>query len=390
VNAPKDVIVSPKHILSSVQPSASYSSRVRIVEIDFHTDKRYEEFLASHAGSCIFHQPGWLNALEMEYGAKCVLLACENPEGNLEGVMPLLYTRGLPFPVGRHETARRLSSLPRSPLGGPVSTSKENTALLLRAALEKSRAEAGLRLEVKTQVQLPTDLVDGLVCTIWRPTYVLEIPNRPEDLKFGDARNRHNINWAVKKAIKQGLKLRVAESESELRAWYRLYLETMRRNVVPPRPLRLFMAMWKNLAPRGSMQLQLAEQHDGGQRRLVAGSIFLTFGGTVWYAFTGVGDADRSLHANDLILWDSINNACRSGARWFDLGEVAEEHPELVRFKTKWGAQPKNQYRYYSNEETESGLVKSKIHTTKLLRSVWQHLPLQMTARLGDWLYSRL
>ena len=59
VNAPKDVIVSPKHILSSVQPSASYSSRVRVVEIDFHTDKRYEEFLASHAGGCISHRTLW-------------------------------------------------------------------------------------------------------------------------------------------------------------------------------------------------------------------------------------------------------------------------------------------------------------------------------------------
>jgi hypothetical protein len=367
-----------------------YSSGIRVIEIDIHTDRRYEEFLIRYGGSSIFHHPGWLNALEMEYGAKCLVLACENAEGNLEGVIPLMYTRGVPFSVGRHETGRRLSSLPRTPVGGPVSTSTEITAQLLRAALERSKAEPAVRLEIRTKAQLPIDLVNGLICTPWRPTYVLEIPNRREDLNFGDARNRHNIKWAVRKAIKQGLKLREAGTESDVRAWYRLYLETMRRNVVPPRPLRLFMAIWKNLAPRGLMRLRLAEQHDGCQRRLVAGSIFLSFGDTVWYAFTGMGDADLSLHSNDLILQDSISNACGTGARWFDLGEVAEEHPELARFKTKWGAQPKNQYRYYSNEQTELDQAKSKSQTRRLFRSVWQQLPLEITARLGDLIYGRL
>jgi len=213
-----------------------------------------------------------------------------------------------------------------------------------------------------------------------------------EELRFGDARNRHNIKWAVKKAERYGLRVRIAETERDLHAWYPLYVQTMRRNFVPPRPLRLFVAMWRNFVPSGLMRLQLAEHQDGQQRRLVAGSIFLISGDTILYAFTGVGDKDLGLHSNDLILWHSISEACGTGIRWFDFGEVSEDHPQLIRFKTKWGAQPKDQYRYYSGDQVRSNgsYFNSRGVLMGLVSAIWRRLPLPVTAQLGDWMYSRL
>jgi hypothetical protein len=329
----------------------------KVVEVDFDNDPRYECFLASQPEAMIFHHPGWLHVLEAESRTKSVVLACQNAAGDLEAVLPMMYTRGLPFNIGTQQTGRRLSSLPRTPAAGLVSSSSDATTMLLRFALDKADAE-GIQLQIKCSRELPVEPVGGLVHTTWRPTYVLEIPECREDLRFGDARNRHNLKWAVKKAEKKGLGIRPAESEAELRAWHPLYLETMRRNVVPARPLRLFLAMWRELSPRGLMQLQLAEHVDGNQRRLVAGSIFLKFGETIWYAFTGVADRDLSLHPNDLILWDAIHSACGTGVRWMDFGEVSEEHPELVRFKTKWGSRPQPQHRYYAGGAiAESGAM---------------------------------
>ena len=285
-----------------------------------------------------------------------------------------------------------MSSLPRTPVGGPVFIRPEYALPLLQAAIELTEALGGVQLQIKSQMQLPTELVHELISVPWRPTYVLEIPNRTEELRFGDARNRHNIKWAVKKAEQNGMTVRPAENESELVAWYPLYLQTMRRNLVPARPLRLFVAMWRNLVSRGLMRLQLAEQKQDNGQRVVAGSIFLTFGDTTWYAFTGIGDKDLGLHANDLILWHSINEFCGTGVRRFDFGEVSEDHPELVRFKTKWGARPQDQYRYYSSDPP----VGSRDQKTllglpmQLIRRIWQRLPLRVTAQLGDWIYSRL
>ena len=75
-----------------------------------------------------------------------------------------------------------------------------------------------------------------------------------------------------------------------------------------------------------------------------------------------------------------------------NLGEVPDEHPELVRFKTKWGAEPKRQYRYYAREANDEivGAPKVITHTVAFLRRCWQRLPLGVTAQLGDLIYSRL
>jgi CelD/BcsL family acetyltransferase involved in cellulose biosynthesis len=364
---------------------------MKVVEIDYVNDPRYSRFLASQSEALIFHHPGWLNALAGESRSKCLVLACENAAGNLEGILPLMHTRGLPFNIGAQQTGRRLASLPRTPDAGLVSTDHDASAMLLRIALAKAGAEH-IRLQIKSTRDLPTEKVEGIVRTNWRPTYLLKIPERPGDLQFGDARNRHNLRWGVKKAEKGGLRVRPAESEAELHAWYPAYLATMRRNVVPPRSLRFFRAIWRELAPQGLMQLQIAEQVTDNQRRLVAGSIFFQFGERIWYAFTGVADRDLPLHPNDLILWSAIHNACGTGVRWMDLGEVPEEHPELVRFKTKWGAHPVPQYRYYAVGPTQQSVAAAKVGsgTVGLLRRCWQHLPLAVTAHLGDLIYTRL
>lgn len=367
------------------------SAGTRIVEIDYEDDPRYKRFLASQSHALIFHHPGWLNALAAESRTKCVVLACENAAGELLAILPLMYTRGLPFNIGAQQTGRRLTSLPRTPDAGLVSSDDDATAMLLRFSLAKASAEC-VRLQIKSTRNLPTEKVEGIVYTDWRHTYLVEIPERREHLQFGDARNRHKLRWGVKKAEKVGLRVRPAASEAELRAWYSLYLATMRRNVVPPRSLRFFLAMWRELASQGLMQLQLAEQVDDNQQRLVAGSIFLKFGERMWYAFTGVADRDLPLHPNDLILWNAIHDACGTGVRWMDLGEVPEEHPELVRFKTKWGAQPIQQYRYYAVGAAHETLAAAKVtaHTVGLLRRCWRQLPLGVTAQLGNLIYSRL
>src|SRR5262249_56274015 len=106
-----------------------------------------------------------------------------------------------------------------------------------------------------------------------------------------------------------------AETERDLRAWYGLYVDTMRWHVVPPRPYRFFEVAWQLLRPRGLLRLLLAEQHEARQSRLLAGSIFLMFGQTVFYAFNGRRREDLSLEPNDAIQWQAIHDAFRRGFR---------------------------------------------------------------------------
>src|SRR3989441_1908760 len=243
---------------------------LRVVSIDLLTDKRWEAFLASHPDAVIYQHPGWIRALEKEYGRECIALACEDTGGQLRGILPLMVTRGLPWDLGDHSTRRRLSSLPRTPVAGPLAADPEATGALICAAIERIGMDTSLQLELKPHGELE-QTTDGLVRLPWRQIFVLELPSDPEKIHFGDARNHSRIRWSVNKATKLGVQVRTAEDEHDLRAWYQLYLETMRWNAVPPRPYRFFAALWRGLHPIGLLPLLLAEQKIARQIRLLAG-----------------------------------------------------------------------------------------------------------------------
>src|ERR1700720_564497 len=319
---------------------------LRVGVIDFAKDTRVVPFLVDQMDLLIYHYPCWLSALQDESGQPCLMLAAESSDGSLCGVTPLAYTRGLPIDIFKYQTRRRLSSLPRTPFVGPISIHPAATRLMLSAAIDRAETE-NVHLQIKTARPLPDGGHEKLVCTEWRPTYVLALPESTDQLSFGNSRDRHKLKWGVNKARKLGLSLRLAGTEADLTAWYSLYLTTMRRNFAPPRSLRFFLSLWRQLGGSSAFKLLLAERATSSGVTLVAGSIFLMMGKICFYAFTGSLTKQLGMHANDLILWEAIHKACADGYRSFDFGEVPEEHPELVRFKTKWGAVPRPLYRYY-------------------------------------------
>ena len=385
---------------------------LRIFELDFRSDPRWERFVSAHPGALIYHHPGWLSALESEYGERCVSLACADENGQLNAILPLFYTRGLPLKIGPVASGRRLSSLPRTPVAGPLALNANAARAIVAYAVELAGTE-GAQLEIKSDIPDLNSSLDALTCMPWRPTYVEELPTQVEGklwedfwenlrlprncvscegcrrLRFGNAKRQHRVNWAVNKAKKLGLEVQDAETEEELLAWYRLYLLAMRHNAVPPRSYSFFQSLWVSLHPEGRMRLLLAEQETPGKKRIVAGSILLQFGQTVFYAFTGCAPQDFCLHPHDILQIEAIRGACKGGFRWYDFGEVAEDHEALAQFKTKWGGDPKPLYRYYSPArfiQTANG----NSRLSRSIRKIWRHLPTKATAVLGDLIYRRM
>lgn len=374
---------------ATLQPESG--RKLRIAEIDFHTDPRWNQFLASCPNALIFHHPSWLEALEREYGRHCIGLACEDRSGNLMGILPLMETRGLFANLAGHQTGRRLTSLPRTPLAGPLCVSPHATALLLREAIRRANEMGHRQLELKACDPNLDKLAQGMMRTAWRASYVYPLPEEPESVRFGNARNHARIKWAISKARKHGVEIRVADDEKDLRDWYLIYLYTMRSHAVPVRPYRFFKALWELAHTPGLMRLWLAERMEGNKTRLLAGSIVLGLGQTSYYAFNGCYPRDFPLRPNDLLQWCAIHDACARGFRWYDLGEVPDDNPTLAEFKNKWGTQPKPLYRYYYPAPRHSGIVSStQTGLRRHLVTAWRHMPLKATALLSDWIYSYL
>lgn len=364
--------------------AASYraprGTSLRVIEADARTDPRWKELVCTHPDGLVYHHPDYLASLEAAYGYELVPLACEDTNGRLVGLLPLAWTR---TPVG----GTRLSSLPHTPLSGPLGDETARKALA-EAALARVRQRPRSRLELK----LPSDTlgeVPGLVGSLGDATYVLRLPDDPERLRFGNSRNHGRIRRAVNKAGKAGVAVRAAETTEDLRRWYRLYLRTMQYHAVPPRPYRFFVAAWHRLRPAGLLRLLLAEQHAPGGARLLAGSVLLMSGQTVFYAYNGRDERALALGPNYVIQWRAAHDAVEEGYRRYDLGEVPAKQRGLAHFKSKWGAEPGRLHRYHhpAPPDRGGGPLAPGRPVRELAEAAWRRLPLDATARLGGLLY---
>lgn len=352
-------------------------------EIEPGSDPRWDEFVAEHPEGHVYQHSAWLRCLAAEYARPVVGLSTEDAGGRLTGVMPLVATRGVPLLRGSATLGARLSSLPRTPLAGPLARDRDSTVALLEAAL--ARAD-GAQLQIKRATPDLDGLVEGIGGAPWRASYILSLPDDPEAVRFGNSRNHGRIKWAVNKAHKEGVSVRIANDVGDVRAWYPLYVRTMREVVVPPRPLRLFEAMWQELAPRDMMRLYVAEQEGAG---MIAGSLVLGMGRTAFYAFNGRLRSALALRPNEVLQWEAIHDACRRGFERYDLGEVTQDRAGLAEFKRKWGADEVQLHRYYhplpepsaDSGDDEPGLAR------RMAFAVWPRLPLAATRFAGDIAY---
>lgn len=374
---------------SHQKPLPYHSEKRRVIQMDMK-DPRWDSFVLAAQGATVFHHSGWLAALEDEYGQRPLKLACVEPSGTVAGILPLMVTRGLPLGIGGPSAGPRLSSLPRTPVAGPLGTSEVVLRDLVEAAREHA-SPAGLRLQLKQATTTLDDLMPGLQGTPWRLTYVKQLPADPDCLRFGKSRNHARIAWAVRKAQREGLRVRDATTEADLRDWYRLYLDVNRWRGIPARPYRLFQAAWQHLKPGGFLRLLLVHREQSGREVLLAGSMLLMLGDTTFYMFNGRLKEALPLRPNDLLQWRAMRDAAVAGYRWYDFGEVKGDDEGLAGFKAKWSTETRMLMRYHSPPLRRDALEYSKPGGPPSIRRValgaWHRLPLSVTAFAGEQLY---
>ncbi|HET9897511.1 MAG TPA: GNAT family N-acetyltransferase [Streptosporangiaceae bacterium] len=364
----------------------------RVIQVNA-TDPRWDDFVVRAPGATVYHHSGWLTALQHESRQPLVRFAYEEPDGTLSGILPLMVTRGLPLRLGGASAAGRLSSLPRTPVAGPVAASQAVRSALIETAIDHA-SSAGLRLQLKQAPGALDDPAPDMQASPWRPSYFKELPDDPDKLRFGNSRNHSRIMWAVRKAQREGLEVRPAATETDLRNWYRLYLDVNRWRGLPSRPYRLFRAAWEHLSPGGFLRLLLVHQWRAGRDVLLAGSMLLMLGDTAFYAFNGRLRDALPLRPNELLQWHAMRDAAAASHQWYDFGEVEEGNSGLAAFKAKWDTQTRTLIRYHAppvpGDSTGYRGTGVQGWPGRVALRAWHHVPLGVTALAGDWIYRYL
>ena len=72
--------------------------------------------------------------------------------------------------------------------------------MLVQAAIARAQRDQGARLQIKAGSAGLERLAGGLGGEVWRVAYALDLPERCEDIRFGNSRNHNRIKWSVNKA----------------------------------------------------------------------------------------------------------------------------------------------------------------------------------------------
>jgi CelD/BcsL family acetyltransferase involved in cellulose biosynthesis len=192
---------------------------------------------------------------------------------------------------------------------------------------------------------------------------------------------------AIRKSQREGLTVRPARSEQELRTFFEMHLRIRKYKYgLLAQPYSFFQNIWRNFVEDQHGFLLLALSGD----KIVAGDFFLDWKDTLYYKFNASLPDDLSHRPNDLLIWEGIQRGKELGLAYLDFGLSDIDQDGLIRYKRKFGTEEKTIS--FLRHEPNGGPTPAEKEMRALLgkltsRSTDQLVPDPITERAGEDLY---
>jgi CelD/BcsL family acetyltransferase involved in cellulose biosynthesis len=286
-----------------------------------HHDPQWTAFVSHHPAATCFHQPAWLETLTSAYGFRAGVALQRDADGAVVAGMPLVEVR--------RPTGRRWMCLPFSDECGPlVAPGVSATPLVVQ--VEALRREGGIGdLQVRTGLDIP-----GAASRQVAVTHELALSG-PVEGGARPGRARASVRRHLATAERRGVQVSVAQTLPDISTYYRLHVQTRRRQGVPAQPRSYFRALWERMIAPGHGFVLIAHQGD----RPVAGAVYLLGGRTVTYKYGASDSTAWALRPNHPVMARAIAWATERGYATFDFGRTDLDNQGLMQFKESWGAQ---------------------------------------------------
>jgi len=341
---------------------------MRAVEILDINNEAWSRFVAAQPMATCFHEPEWARAVADSYRYRAFVVVQRAQAGDIVSGLPLMEVRR---PSGR----RRWVSLPFSDECSPLAATGRLAETVVREA-DLLRQEQGV-----AELQIRTDLGPGVgSAELVAVTHTATLNGAGEGPP-APLRPRASVRRHVATARRSGVHVRFAETSDDLlRTYYRLHLQTRRRQGVPVQPRRYFQLLWDRMVLPGRGFVLLAEV-DG---RPVAGAVYLIGGTTVTYKYGASDPGSWALRPNHAVMWTAMTWASDHGYTSFDFGRTDLENLGLRQFKESWGAveRPLSYTTFSGHVDYHRARV-----VTRALSPVIRHCPAFVCRGLGEVLY---
>ncbi|MGC8811395.1 MAG: lipid II:glycine glycyltransferase FemX [bacterium] len=286
----------------------------------------WDDFVYSHPFGWIGHLSSWQRVLGRTTRINnCYnLVLIDEVTGQIKAGLPLYLTKSLTF-------KRKLIGAPLTTIYDPLISTQEQMDSLLKMAKDLLKSSGGSELRIKA-LQSTAFFND--------PTLIKDNEFRYHYLDLGQDleviwKNAHRscIRQHVNKAEKNGVVVRLADNENDLKTFYRLYASTRKRNGLPAIPYAYFESIWDIYKPKGYVYFLLALYNNSTISALMAFRFKNRFSAEA----IGWDMNFKWLTPSAITFWQAIKLAKELGCISFDFGRTSIQNNNLIAFKRHWG-----------------------------------------------------
>lgn len=343
---------------------------MNIVCVDPRTDSLWQR-LVEQTPSSVFHSPGWMRVLTDTYGWEPRAYVLLDDQGQPCG--------GIPFFKIVDMLGERIVSLPFSDYCDPLVKDAQDWRSLVDLFLCED-CPIALRC-LHNALPLADERFGVVKEAKW---HGLDLGPEAEALWQGMEDSTHR---AIKKSQREGVVVRVAQSEEDLRAFFEMHLKVRKYKLgLLAQPFQFFQNIWRHFVEPGNGFILLAIYND----RIVAADFFLVWKETLYYKFNASHSDGLSHRPNDLLIWEGIQQGRNRGLKLLDFGLSDIDQEGLVRYKRKFGTEEKtiSFLKYAPNGSPTAAEKELRELLNQMSQRFTDHLvPDPVTEKAGEALY---
>jgi CelD/BcsL family acetyltransferase involved in cellulose biosynthesis len=274
------------------------------------------------APSSVFHSPSWMQVLTDTYGWEVSAYVLLDDRGEPKA--------GIPYIRITDMLGDRIVALPFSDYCDPLVNEAESWRSLIDRLVPEQRPISVRCLH--NDLPLGDERFALVKQAKWH-----RLDLRPElDALWGAMHD--STHRAIRKSQREGLEIRVAQTEQELRTFFEMHLKVRKYKYgLLAQPYSFFQNIWRHFVDRQQGFLLLAIS----EGKIVAGDFFIEWKDTLYYKFNASLPGDLSHRPNDLLIWEGIQHGKNRGRTYLDFGLSDIDQEGLVRYKRKFGTEEK-------------------------------------------------
>lgn len=277
----------------------------------------WNELLLSNENYSFFHTSGWAKVISESYNYEPLYFAkIDNSE--LTELIPIMSIKSF-------LTGRRGVSLPFTDYCPIITFKRDHLKELFKAITKYGEKTKWKTIEFRSNGINLLDKTSSLY--YYRHELKLEKNYQEIIAKFRKSTKRN-----IKKAIKEGVKVKMFNTLESVIKFYRLNTLTRRYHGLPPQPYSFFKKLYEHIISVKKGFVALAFY----QNKVIAGNIYLCFGKKAIYKYGASKRSYQHLRANNLIMWESIKWLAENEFDSLCFGITDPKNQGLLQFKRGW------------------------------------------------------